>query len=191
VIARSTKYEDWRTHGQFSDNVATNVNEIHLLHDDRRPVVEAIVGRTMEQTGVYVPFGWTVPNYQDVTTFLQVERCPEKSKKGDRDGKSRFLKSLRLKVHPNEAGPSSHTPKMSLLSLCCVIENEDIVFPVEIPAQARVSALKKEIQRERALWIPSKVSVLTPWNCGRYASRINSNVNYTNGFTLPSFSSQT
>jgi hypothetical protein len=40
---------------------------------------------------------------------------------------------------------------MSLLSLCCVIENEDIVFPVEIPAQARVSTLKKEIQRERSM----------------------------------------
>jgi hypothetical protein len=40
---------------------------------------------------------------------------------------------------------------MSSLSLCCVIEAEDIVFPVDVPAQARVSALKKEIQRERAM----------------------------------------
>jgi mannose-P-dolichol utilization defect protein 1 len=45
----------------------------------------------------------------------------------------------------------SHAPKMSSLSLCCVIEDEDIVFPVDVPAQARVSALKKEIQRERAM----------------------------------------
>ena len=38
---------------------------------------------------------------------------------------------------------------MSSLCLCSVIEDEDIVFPVGVPAQARVSALKKEIQRER------------------------------------------
>jgi hypothetical protein len=46
-----------------------------------------------------------------------------------------------------EPGPSLHAPKMS--SLCCVIEDEDIVFPVDVPALARVSALKKEIQHER------------------------------------------
>lgn len=40
---------------------------------------------------------------------------------------------------------------MSTLRLCCVIEDEDIVFLVDVPAQARVSALKKEIQRERTL----------------------------------------
>ena len=39
---------------------------------------------------------------------------------------------------------------MSSLCLCCVIEGEDIVFPVDVPAQSRVSALKKEIQSERA-----------------------------------------
>jgi hypothetical protein len=41
---------------------------------------------------------------------------------------------------------------MSSLSLCSsVIEDEDIVFPVDAPAQARVSNLKKEIQRERPM----------------------------------------
>ena len=38
---------------------------------------------------------------------------------------------------------------MSLLSLSCVIENENIVFPVDVLAQARVSDLKKVIQSER------------------------------------------
>ena len=40
---------------------------------------------------------------------------------------------------------------MSSLCLCCIIEDEDIVFPADVPAQARVINLKKEIQRERAL----------------------------------------
>lgn len=40
---------------------------------------------------------------------------------------------------------------MSSLSLCCIIEDEDIVFLVDVPAQARVTVLKKEIQRERAM----------------------------------------
>ena len=51
-------------------------------------------------------------------------------------------------VHPSSA---SHAPEMSSLSLCCVIEDEDIAFPVDVPAQARVSTLKKEIQCERAM----------------------------------------
>ena len=37
------------------------------------------------------------------------------------------------------------------MSLCCVIEDEDIVFLVDVPAQARVTDLKKEIQNERAM----------------------------------------
>ena len=40
---------------------------------------------------------------------------------------------------------------MSFLYLCCVIEDENIVFLVDVPAQARVTVLKKEIQRERAM----------------------------------------
>ena len=36
------------------------------------------------------------------------------------------------------------------LRLCCVIEGEEIVFPVDIPAQADIVDLKKEIQSERA-----------------------------------------
>ncbi len=40
---------------------------------------------------------------------------------------------------------------MSSLCLCCIIEDENIVLPVDVPAQARVSALKKEIQLERAM----------------------------------------
>ena len=37
------------------------------------------------------------------------------------------------------------------LHLFCVIEGEGLLFPVDIPAQADVSDLKKEIQSERAL----------------------------------------
>ncbi|GJE96304.1 Sec63-domain-containing protein [Phanerochaete sordida] len=56
------------------------IDEIHLLHDERGPVLESIVARTvrrMEQTGEYVRLvglSATLPNYEDVATFLRVER---------------------------------------------------------------------------------------------------------------------
>ncbi|KAG9310011.1 putative RNA helicase [Chiua virens] len=55
------------------------IDEIHLLHDERGPVVESVVARTirrMEQTGDYVRLvglSATLPNYQDVATFLRVD----------------------------------------------------------------------------------------------------------------------
>lgn len=58
------------------------IDEIHLLHDDRGPVLESIVSRTirkMEQTGEpvrLVGLSATLPNYRDVATFLRVD--PEK-----------------------------------------------------------------------------------------------------------------
>ncbi|OCH86010.1 putative RNA helicase [Obba rivulosa] len=55
------------------------IDEIHLLHDERGPVLESLVARTvrrMEQTGEYVRLvglSATLPNYQDVATFLRVD----------------------------------------------------------------------------------------------------------------------
>jgi pre-mRNA-splicing helicase BRR2 len=55
------------------------IDEIHLLHDDRGPVLEALVSRTirrMEQTRNHVRLvglSATLPNYQDVATFLRVD----------------------------------------------------------------------------------------------------------------------
>ena len=55
------------------------IDGIHLFHDERGPVVEAIIARTirrMEQTGDFVRLvglSATLPNYQDVATFLRVE----------------------------------------------------------------------------------------------------------------------
>jgi pre-mRNA-splicing helicase BRR2 len=55
------------------------IDEIHLLHDDRGPVLESIIARTirrMEQTQEYVRLiglSATLPNYQDVATFLRVD----------------------------------------------------------------------------------------------------------------------
>ncbi|KAF8156619.1 Sec63 Brl domain-containing protein [Crassisporium funariophilum] len=55
------------------------IDEIHLLHDPRGPVLESIVARTirrMEQTSEYVRLvglSATLPNYQDVATFLRVD----------------------------------------------------------------------------------------------------------------------
>ncbi|KAF4587861.1 activating signal cointegrator 1 complex subunit 3 [Ophiocordyceps camponoti-floridani] len=58
------------------------IDEIHLLHDDRGPVLESIVSRTIrktEQNGEpvrLVGLSATLPNYGDVATFLRVD--PEK-----------------------------------------------------------------------------------------------------------------
>lgn len=55
------------------------IDEIHLLHDERGPVLEAIIARTirrMEQTNEYVRLvglSATLPNYEDVATFLRVD----------------------------------------------------------------------------------------------------------------------
>lgn len=55
------------------------IDEIHLLHDDRGPVLESIVSRTMrkiENTGDpvrLIGLSATLPNYKDVASFLRVE----------------------------------------------------------------------------------------------------------------------
>lgn len=55
------------------------IDEIHLLHDDRGPVLESIVARTIrktEQTGEpvrIVGLSATLPNYRDVASFLRVD----------------------------------------------------------------------------------------------------------------------
>ncbi|KAJ1655811.1 Pre-mRNA-splicing helicase BRR2 [Dispira simplex] len=56
------------------------IDEIHLLHDDRGPVLESIVVRTLrtvQQTKEpvrLVGLSATLPNYQDVATFMRVDR---------------------------------------------------------------------------------------------------------------------
>jgi pre-mRNA-splicing helicase BRR2 len=55
------------------------IDEIHLLHDERGPVIESIVSRTIrkvEQTGEpvrIVGLSATLPNYRDVASFLRVD----------------------------------------------------------------------------------------------------------------------
>ncbi|MCJ1451852.1 DEIH-box ATPase [Mycoblastus sanguinarius] len=55
------------------------IDEIHLLHDDRGPVLESIVSRAIrkiEQTGDavrLVGLSATLPNYRDVASFLRVD----------------------------------------------------------------------------------------------------------------------
>jgi pre-mRNA-splicing helicase BRR2 len=55
------------------------IDEIHLLHDERGPVLESIVSRTLrrsEQTGDQVRIvglSATLPNYRDVASFLRVD----------------------------------------------------------------------------------------------------------------------
>ncbi|EQL02923.1 Sec63 domain protein [Ophiocordyceps sinensis CO18] len=55
------------------------IDEIHLLHDDRGPVLESIVGRTIRKTEQtrepvrLVGLSATLPNYGDVASFLRVD----------------------------------------------------------------------------------------------------------------------
>ncbi len=54
-------------------------DEIHLLHDSRGPVLEAIVARTIRQIEAtqemvrLVGLSATLPNYEDVATLLRVD----------------------------------------------------------------------------------------------------------------------
>lgn len=54
-------------------------DEIHLLHDERGPVLEALVARTIRNIETIqeevrlVGLSATLPNYQDVATLLRVK----------------------------------------------------------------------------------------------------------------------
>ncbi|CAL1546560.1 unnamed protein product, partial [Lymnaea stagnalis] len=54
------------------------IDEVHLLHDDRGPVIETLVARTKRQVEStqsmirIVGLSATLPNYPDVATFLNV-----------------------------------------------------------------------------------------------------------------------
>eukprot|EP01027_Heterolobosea_sp_BB2_P026939 GEZU01042062.1.p1 GENE.GEZU01042062.1~~GEZU01042062.1.p1 ORF type:complete len:2174 (-),score=564.16 GEZU01042062.1:67-6525(-) len=54
------------------------IDEVHLLHEDRGPVIEAIVARTIRQVETtqsmirIVGLSATLPNYEDVAQFLRV-----------------------------------------------------------------------------------------------------------------------
>lgn len=55
------------------------VDEIHLLHDDRGPVIESIIARTVRQIEAsqemirLVGLSATLPNFEDVAAFLRVD----------------------------------------------------------------------------------------------------------------------
>lgn len=55
------------------------LDEVHLLHDERGPVLEALVARTLRQVETtqemvrLVGLSATLPNYEDVATFLRVK----------------------------------------------------------------------------------------------------------------------
>ena len=55
------------------------IDEVHLLHDDRGPVLESVVARTIQQVEAthemtrLVGLSATLPNYQDVAMFLRVD----------------------------------------------------------------------------------------------------------------------
>ena len=54
------------------------IDEVHLLHDDRGPVIESIVTRTLRRSANQAPvrivaLSATLPNYADVADFLHVD----------------------------------------------------------------------------------------------------------------------
>jgi pre-mRNA-splicing helicase BRR2 len=55
------------------------IDEVHLLHDSRGPVLEAIIARTIRQIEEttelvrIVGLSATLPNYQDVAALLRVD----------------------------------------------------------------------------------------------------------------------
>ena len=55
------------------------IDEIHLLHDDRGPVLESLIARTIRQVEStqemvrLIGLSATLPNYEDVATFLRVD----------------------------------------------------------------------------------------------------------------------
>ena len=55
------------------------IDEIHLLHDERGPVIESLVARILRQVETtqdmvrLVGLSATLPNYEDVATFLRVD----------------------------------------------------------------------------------------------------------------------
>eukprot|EP01063_Lacrimia_lanifica_P022004 TRINITY_DN29713_c0_g1_i1.p1 TRINITY_DN29713_c0_g1~~TRINITY_DN29713_c0_g1_i1.p1 ORF type:complete len:2168 (+),score=1020.31 TRINITY_DN29713_c0_g1_i1:168-6506(+) len=64
------------------------IDEVHLLHDTRGPVLEAIVARTLrmsEQTQELtrlVGLSATLPNYEDVATFMRVRKSSDPAENG-------------------------------------------------------------------------------------------------------------
>lgn len=54
------------------------IDEVHLLHEDRGPVIEVLIARTLRQVETtqsmirIVGLSATLPNYKDVATFLRV-----------------------------------------------------------------------------------------------------------------------
>jgi hypothetical protein len=62
---------------------------------------------------------------------------------------------------PSQATSIPSMPSLNL-RLCCVIEGERIIFPVDITVQADVVDLKKKIQSERASYgyPPSHLGVM-------------------------------
>ncbi|GMI03497.1 hypothetical protein TrVE_jg11861 [Triparma verrucosa] len=72
-----TRKSDDRSYTQMVKLII--IDEIHLLHDSRGPVLESIVGRTIRQVEQsqepvrIVGLSATLPNYADVATFLRVK----------------------------------------------------------------------------------------------------------------------
>lgn len=72
-----TRKGDERTYTQLVSLII--IDEIHLLHDERGPILESIIARTkfrntLIQNNVrFVGFSATLPNYEDIAEFLDVK----------------------------------------------------------------------------------------------------------------------
>ena len=83
IVATPEKWDIvTRRNGQASINDVVKLmilDEVHMLHDERGPVIESLVARAIHHTeskGKHLRIlglSATLPNYQDVATFLRVE----------------------------------------------------------------------------------------------------------------------
>ncbi|XBW36202.1 hypothetical protein QEN19_001783 [Hanseniaspora menglaensis] len=62
------------SNGSLIKNVKLMIlDEVHLLHEERGPIIEAISIRMMDNKSRIVALSATLPNYQDVADFLKVD----------------------------------------------------------------------------------------------------------------------
>lgn len=88
IVCTPEKWDVVTRKGGFEGVVSlVIVDEIHLLHDDRGPVLESILARTLRQVeSTHIPcrlvgLSATLPNYEDVATLLRVDPSKGESRK--------------------------------------------------------------------------------------------------------------
>uniref|UniRef100_A0A914CEE6 Activating signal cointegrator 1 complex subunit 3 n=1 Tax=Acrobeloides nanus TaxID=290746 RepID=A0A914CEE6_9BILA len=147
------------------------IDEVHLLHDDRGPVIETIVSRTLRQMEIHqqkvriVGLSATLPNYIDVAKFLKVDPM-----KGLFFFDGRFrpvpLAQSFLGIHTNVDKSRDGQRKMmddACYEKCMQFLKEDHQVLVFVHARNATSQVarsfidKATLRNEMALFLPSNI----------------------------------